>query len=170
MSDYRVKITVRNAHILRAIESAGYRSVAQFCEVESVSYGAMINLIAMREPPIGKRGTFSATAQSLMGVLCLSPVELWTERQLSMSLPRSSVTRDVGEDCMESLSDQRYAQKLLETTRLSPREKSVIAGRFVQGKTLHEAGESLGVSVERVRQIELKAMRKLRNKIADEAV
>jgi len=71
---------------------------------------------------------------------------------------------------MESLSDQRYAQKLLETTRLSPREKSVIAGRFVQGKTLHEAGESLGVSVERVRQIELKAMRKLRNKIADEAV
>lgn len=51
---------------------------------------------------------------------------------------------------------------------LNPKEKQVIMWRFGyedgRMKTLQEIGEQIGVSRERVRQIELSAFRKLRNK------
>jgi len=60
----------------------------------------------------------------------------------------------------------RDLHKVLDS--LSPREKQVIRWRFGLGdgrmKTLQEIGESMGVSRERIRQIESCAFRKLKNK------
>ncbi|PHT35925.1 RNA polymerase sigma factor sigB [Capsicum baccatum] len=57
-------------------------------------------------------------------------------------------------------------QKVLDT--LNPRERQVIRWRFGledgRMKTLHEIGELMGVSRERIRQIESSAFRKLKNK------
>ncbi len=57
-----------------------------------------------------------------------------------------------------------HTRKLLDT--LSPREARVLRMRFGIGeeatRTLHEVGEDLGVTRERIRQIESKALRKLR--------
>lgn len=47
---------------------------------------------------------------------------------------------------------------------LLPHEKDVIEYRYRDGLTLKETGENLGVTHERIRQIELKALRKLRHK------
>lgn len=47
---------------------------------------------------------------------------------------------------------------------LLPHEKDVIEFRYRDGLTLKETGENLGVTHERIRQIELKALRKLRHK------
>lgn len=51
---------------------------------------------------------------------------------------------------------------------LSAREKTVVRGRFGldngRAKTLQEIGDSIGISRERVRQIELCALRKLKGK------
>ena len=51
---------------------------------------------------------------------------------------------------------------------LSPREKQVIRYRFgMEGgrpRTLHDIGQLMGVSRERIRQIEMGAFRKLRSK------
>ena len=47
---------------------------------------------------------------------------------------------------------------------LEPKEKDVLVGRFIQGKTLTECGEShRNVSRERIRQIECRALAKLRH-------
>ena len=70
------------------------------------------------------------------------------------------------EDAMDVLVRKEEVQELLET--LNDREKEVISLRFGLGKdrtyTLEEIGESLGITRERVRQIESKAMEKLRKK------
>jgi len=50
----------------------------------------------------------------------------------------------------------------MRAARLSEREGQVIEMRFVQGKTLKETGAALGIQSERTRQIEAKALRKLR--------
>ena len=70
------------------------------------------------------------------------------------------------ERAMDVLVRKEEVQELLET--LNDREKEVISLRFGLGKdrtyTLEEIGESLGITRERVRQIESKAMEKLRKK------
>jgi hypothetical protein len=52
-------------------------------------------------------------------------------------------------------------QKVLNT--LMPREKDVLIGRFLKGQTLKEVGLQIKTSIERVRQIEARALRKLRH-------
>ena len=53
-------------------------------------------------------------------------------------------------------------------SELSPRERTIIAGRRLSddGCTLEELGRELGVSKERVRQLEHRALQKLRQSIS----
>ncbi|MBN2231208.1 MAG: RNA polymerase factor sigma-32 [Deltaproteobacteria bacterium] len=54
--------------------------------------------------------------------------------------------------------------------KLTPRERQVVEGRFFAGEsaTLQEVGDHLGITRERVRQLEANAMRKLRELLADD--
>ena len=46
---------------------------------------------------------------------------------------------------------------------LTPKEERVIRERFFHGKTLEEVGQVYSVTIERMRQIEAKALRKLKH-------
>jgi RNA polymerase primary sigma factor len=69
------------------------------------------------------------------------------------------------ENFIESLDLSKQAQRLLST--LTPREKKILRMRFGIGEktdyTLEEVGKQFGISRERVRQIEERALRKLRH-------
>jgi RNA polymerase sigma-32 factor len=64
----------------------------------------------------------------------------------------------------------KWLHEALDT--LSERERKIIARRFLEDdkSTLAEIGESFGVSKERIRQIESKALDKLRNELKQRAV
>ena len=51
--------------------------------------------------------------------------------------------------------------------RLTPREQKVLSLRFFQNKTLEEVSCELGRTRERVRQIQVEALQKLRRHLAD---
>ncbi len=73
------------------------------------------------------------------------------------------------EDLVESLESTELAREGLRSglKKLSPREKRVIESRYLsspQGK-LRELGDELGISKERVRQIEVQALKKLRGEV-----
>ncbi|KAL8119435.1 hypothetical protein AgCh_016814 [Apium graveolens] len=88
----------------------------------------------------------------------------------SLNLKPSEITADPEAETSEQLLIKQSMRQDLERVlnTLKPREKQVVECRFGlddgRMKTLQEIGELMGVSRERIRQIELCAFRKLKNK------
>ncbi len=62
----------------------------------------------------------------------------------------------------ERLLELKEVSRLFEHPNLTRREKYVLHRRFVEDKTVNEVGKEMNVSGTRVRQIEAKALRKIR--------
>lgn len=187
MSEYRVKVGIRNNLILAAIEEMGFSSVAAFCRQYGLRVNTVNALICMRTAPITTEGSFCAAAKELMEALGATPSDLWTDRQLTMCLERNTSERVVSEsvviqyllddymekmllpspeDVLGDLERDQVVRDMLKTLR--PNEERVLKMRHGIGcddMTLDECGEVIGVTRERVRQIELKAERKLRHPV-----
>lgn len=182
MTDYRLRITIRNGRLLRAIEAAGYRAGVAFAALAGIDYGkSLLPYLNLTRSPIGRDGLLRECAWSLCDYLGATPSELWSDEQLT-PLNRNAVQRDVTHDqvtslcrpCSDgdldplSLAAQSQAARLLVDSLddLTHREATVIRYRFGIGTdemTLEEVAHVLGKSRERVRQIESKALYKLRH-------
>lgn len=188
INEYKVKISIRNNLILKAIDKAGYNSVASFCRAAKIAQSPVIAMVAMREAPLTKAGEFSKTAKVLMEELCALPTELWTPEQLTLKLRSNTISKDVSADGMRAAlginadevlqlvdnqnPEDRVADSELATVidemleGLAPREAKVLRLRYGLGceeHTLEETGTKFEVTRERIRQIEAKALRKLKH-------
>lgn len=183
MNEYRVKVTVRNNLLLSAIEAAGYKSQADFERSAGIRYGGASQFISLRARPINQDGEFKPVAKQIMEVLGAAPSDLWTDQQLMMKLKTNTGERTIGEDQVQyilenhlqamTLPNPEDAAENAETVdivahvldSLTKREANALRLRFGIGcdeHTLEEAGKVLNVTRERMRQIEAKALRKLR--------
>ena len=181
MKEFRLKVSVRNNLLLSAIEAQGYVSVAEFERACGLGMGRINNLVAMREAPISTSGEFSKNAKLVMEVLGAAPTDLWTEQQLTIKLKTNSGERDIDADIVQHLLEQKDRTDYLPSPEdsllaaetaaiveqvlgtLKPREKDILQQRFVNDSTLQEVGNHHGLSKERIRAIESKALRKLRD-------
>lgn len=189
MSDYRVKISVSNARIRRAMEAAGYTSVLQMCRVKNLSINDTFNLVNMKASPLNKKGEWRLCVLKLADALYSLPDDLFSEQQKILILKTPTGTKDVTEAELVRISEQYVWDNRLEDMQdnegvrqiaheqaenlikqamdatLTPREKQVLNMRFgMHGatKSFDETAKELDVSRERIRQIEAKALRKLR--------
>lgn len=181
MSDYRVKISVRNARLLRAIELAGHKPGLQFSEAVGINYGChLLPYLNLQRSPIDSHGLIRECAWALCDYLRASPSDLWSDAQLT-PLKTNHASVDVDENSMQALiagegshlltSDDtmRLASKMEAKKMLNdlidalPRSHAaVLRYRFFEDLTLDEISQKIGVTRERVRQIEQKAVRNLR--------
>jgi RNA polymerase sigma factor (sigma-70 family) len=181
MSDYRLKVTIRNARLLRAIEAAGYRPGLSFAAVVGIDYGRdLLPYLNLTRSPLGPDGLLRDSAWALCDYLGASPNELWSDEQLT-PLASNAFHKDLSYDQVKALSSTPHdadfdpqvlagksqaARLLLESLdTLTPKEARVIHERFGIGtceSTLEEVASRLEVSRERVREIESKALYKLR--------
>lgn len=194
VSDYRVKISVSNARIRRAMEAAGYTSVLQMCRTKNLPIGATFDLINMKTSPLNQKGEWRKCVLQLCDALYALPDDLFSERQKVIVLKTATGTKDVTESQLVSLASgelwnerledmqdnagileiaQEETEKLLNTamdSALTPRQKKVLSERFgLNGpsKTLDEVGMDLGVLGERVRQLEMRAICKLKKHLEE---
>jgi RNA polymerase primary sigma factor len=102
----------------------------------------------------------------------------WQKGPMSLDAPIGDDDGNVGDLVADSRIASPVSGIIAEDTRnevlqilnsLEPREKSVVIMRFGldddEPKTLEEIGKVFGVTRERIRQIETKALRKLRNPV-----
>lgn len=164
MSDYSLQITFRNAKILRALSNAGFESQAEFARAAGINPAVLNALVGMRRAPILPDGTISKPAQQLLDALCLLPEDLWTEEQLYLQLERNRGECEISTADMRAvIENKNELRAVLARAKLTPRELNTLTMRHLQDKTYGEAAAELGVSPNRARQIEQRAVRKCRN-------
>jgi RNA polymerase sigma factor (sigma-70 family) len=178
MTDYRVRVSVRNARLLRAIEQAGHRPGAPFAAAVGISYAmALLPYLNLTRSPLNREGLLRECAWALCDYLGASPSDLWSDDQLQ-PLKRNHATFELDAERVQALISRRdrdddpersasraQVTRLLQVAmdRLTTREAQVLQGRFFDDLTLEEIGQRLGVTKERIRQAEFKALRKLRS-------
>lgn len=179
MNDYRVNIKVRNNRILEAIERSGAESGGKWCAEKGLPYSAVNNLINMTASPILKAGHLTSTARNLCDALDKLPEDLWSDEQIrpleknftSLEMSHEQIMTLMPPEDTTYLTNFEHAidsKKLVTvmayaTEGLTPQEQEVLKRRFFDDMTLEEVGHRLGVNKERVRQIEAKALRKMRH-------
>lgn len=182
MSDYRINVKVRNARLLRAIEAAGYVTGGKFAAIVGISYqGWLIRYLNLSISPYDKEGNLRPSAVKLCVFLNKGPDELWSEEQLAPLITNKS-ERDVSVAQLSQLmydreSDISNPELLIEQKEnigeldtiletLNPREQEILRmhhGIDCEPHTLSAIARKFNLSIERIRQIEAKALRKMRH-------
>lgn len=174
--DYRVNIKVRNNRLIEAIEESGGQLGGKWCKANNLNYTRVNDLIRLKASPLAaNKIDLSATAAKLCEVLNKSPNELWSDdlihplvqNDIAVKLSAPELKQIV--QYHENEPDKLFAISEMQdkvndvVNDLDPREKEVIKMLFFDELTLEEVGERFDVTRERVRQIEARALRKLRH-------
>lgn len=178
MKDYRLTIKVRNNRLLKAIEAVGGTPGGKWCAENGLGYVRVNNLINMTSSPLTAEGELHRDAARLCDVLGKLPEDLWSNEQLypleknfsEMEMDHAQVVALLPQEQQSYLPDfsefeQAQTKALVSkaVSTLTPKEQEVIRMRFEDDITLDECANRLDVTRERVRQIEAKALRKLRH-------
>lgn len=184
MEEYRIDLKIRNNIILKKIEEAGYKTIGEFCRLNNCMkfVPRISDIVNMKLSPINKDGNFNSSIIKVSEIIGCAPDDLFTDTQLHTELKTNKRSIQVNEAemrfmldkpdqklledrCLEEQRDNAI-DKLLETITL--RERRIIEMRMGLGEydrehTLKEIGEYYGVTGEVIRQIEVRALRKMRH-------
>ena len=182
MSDYRVKITIRNDRILSKIEELGFPSVMKFCKHTGMPYTSTNDIISGKVTPIcgGIRvGEPRNIVKLLLENLDMNLEEAFTEKQLKGFSKNTYEVKVEEKELLQMVNPAKNQEvKVIEqdvksslneifSKHLTPREEKVLRMRFGinlnTDHTYEEIGLEFSVSRERVRQIEQRALRKMQH-------
>lgn len=170
MSDFNVKVSVRNARLLRAIRVRA-SSVAEFCRAYSLPYSEVVALVGLRVEPIKEDGTLKTVPERLLSALGMEAEEIWPRHMERIKLAKSSAEMELSAPQVCALMNRDDAEKRLMQRELLARwtkdlnlSDAEVLGRRIAGETLEEVAKDFGVTRERIRQKEMRALRNLRKR------
>jgi RNA polymerase sigma factor (sigma-70 family) len=180
--DYLIEIRVKNNHLLKKISAAGYGSVAEFARAVNLTPGIVGNYVTLKSPAVDRWGKWRKSVERMAELLKCLPEDLFPPQHIDKALKTSKATIEAGieevavfltggEDTARTALEHITREEALNCvskslTELEPREERVLRLRFgidCHERTLDEAGRMLGMTGSRVRQIEARALRKLKH-------
>ena len=102
-------------------------------------------------------------ADVIMGVLSLSEQITGEDQDITLGDTIADPRDVIGEVEDDLQQDQLKAELWSMVDDLDQRQAAVIRKRFIENKTLKDCGSDFGISLDRVRQLEASALRKLRS-------
>jgi len=180
LKDYRIILKVKNNYLLKHMENKGIRIAAELSRLSGVAQSSVGDFLNLKQTPYGKNGEYLESIKKIAAVLDVPPSHLFPPQHLHEVLNKNIGEIEINKEealCFSNIiknpeelildrEQSGQTRKLLSI--LSPREECVIRERNGfddRPKTLDEIGRVLGVDKERIRQIESKALRKLRRKL-----
>jgi DNA-binding CsgD family transcriptional regulator len=166
--DYHVKVKVRNGRIIGRMREVGIPSLAELSRRSGVTQQVIGKIVGMKELPRRQNGEWRDAVMSISSALHCEPETLFNEQQSTTPLRQNGgetfmdieqvTTLMGGSDTLEAVENRQTASRFLAI--LNPRERAVVEAHM-HGATYDEIGDELGVTRERIRQIEAKAIRKM---------
>ena len=181
--DYRIEIKVKNNRLLTKIEGAGYSSVAKFADTIGMNRTVIYRIVSMKSAALDEEGYYRPEALRIAKFLNCTPQDIYPPAQMrgTMKENKAQITANANEvDSLTSslrtlafsperkmiLDEAKQVLKAVMMT-LTPKEQRILDLRYGltygEEKTLDEVGAMFGVSSERIRQFESKALRKMRH-------
>jgi len=175
--DVRRTIIEANLRLVVGIASKHIRSGVSFAELVSRGNFALINAVEEFDYTMGFRFVRRASLSIAKEYAKVSGKDTEPGRKRAASL--ADIQRDLRtKEAVDFSAFERARQSLTQVIKneLTEREQHIILNRFgpiglpikKKTKTLKQIGEELGMSKERVRQIELTALQKLRQSLSSE--
>ena len=174
MKDYQITITIKNGRIISHMRRMGIDSINELCRrlggQSGSEMGRLINMKLSPYNPISNRWRpLVIRLADFFGVL---PDELFPDMAYQ-TLPTNKIYRLIDQQEINarlpppSFEDNQVKTLLLEgaVSTLPKGERDVIRLRYYDGLTLAEIGDTLGLSSERIRQLEYRGLRKMRGPV-----
>lgn len=174
MNDYFATVKVQHGLLKKAMEDNGMKSVWDLSDASGVDKGRIYNLLNFKMLPIDCNGAWNESTLKICKALNCEPSDLFPEHlQHVMGSNSSSWYFDQRElveslqsslDPFERIANEELGSSLDEAmTRLSPRDRDVIRGKFYNNESLREIADKIGVTKQRAGMIIDESLRKLRH-------
>ncbi len=175
MEDYRLIIRVKNNLLYMKMVEAGFESQSELARATGLAPKTIGEIANLKIGAFNADGRPSKATQKLCDYFGCLPEDIYPPEVLHVGIPKNVVERVISSQevagylkqqeidpayQLENCADNKFLKQQI--NRLTPRQQKVIKARFFDDRTLNNVGNELGVSRDRIRQIEAQALRKLR--------
>ena len=170
MNDYLVTMRIKNGRVHTAMRKSGIGSVNELSKLAGVSPVYIGKILNFKVSPFIKPGIWRDPVLKICEVLAYSPAELFPNH-LQFEVPTNKIEAMMDQEQMNQLccaTPQLAINELHETfdeifDNLTDRESEIIKKRFYEERTIDSIAKEIGVTGNRIRAIEQKALRKMRD-------
>jgi RNA polymerase sigma factor (sigma-70 family) len=168
---------MRNKLILNRMRELGIKSQTQLAILSGLKLRTVNDYVCLNTTPVSNiDGEWLDSAYTISSALHVEPEELWADEYLDMTLvrrPRKSIEVSMSEYDTSQLPSRQGTQQMVQKLtvskvlsknlqKLTLREQDIIKSSFFDGEQLYEIGARMGVTSVRIRQIQQKALQRLK--------
>ncbi len=189
MKDYLLQIKIKNAPLLELMKLQGYANAAELSRASGIGQSVIGLYLNLKQVPWSKpRNSWKQSVLDLAKCLQVLPEHMFPAQHIEQCLPKNSIEATVDLQALQALSagelEPSIEARLLEECNvnavddaldcLDEREQKILRMHhgigYEEAYTLAEIADALGVTTERIRQIQNRAIRKLKHPSRSEAL